>query len=73
MCSQDGKGLHREKKYIELGTLKNGVYFTTRALKDLATEYKEITDLYARTQQELVSHIVEIACEQPRYLHIMLI
>ncbi|KAJ3492212.1 hypothetical protein NLI96_g140 [Meripilus lineatus] len=61
VSKNDGKGLHKEKRYIELGTLKNGVYFSTRTLKDLATEYKEITDLYSRTQRELVSHIVEIA------------
>lgn len=50
-------------KYIELNTLKNGVFFTTRKLKDLAESYQETTELYSRTQRELVGHVVQIACE----------
>ena len=48
-------------KYIELGTLKNGVYFTTRALKELSSDYMETTEAYAKTQRELVGHVVQIA------------
>lgn len=49
------------KKYIELGTTKSGVFFTTRDLKDLATDYKESSDQYAKTQRGLVKEIVNIA------------
>ena len=60
---QDAKAIHNDKKYIELGTLKNGAYFTTRKLKEYAEEYQETTDAYSRTQSGLVKEVVNIACE----------
>ncbi|KAI0073650.1 DNA mismatch repair protein [Panus rudis PR-1116 ss-1] len=48
-------------KYIELGTLKSGVFFTTKKVKALSNDYQETMDAYSRTQRELVSHIVQIA------------
>jgi DNA mismatch repair protein MSH2 len=53
----------RNKKYIELGTIKSGVFFTTLRLKELASEYAENTDMYSRTQSGLVKEVVNIACE----------
>jgi len=49
------------KKYIELGTNKSGVYFTTSALKQHAEDFKEISVAYSRTQSGLVKEVVEIA------------
>ncbi|THH29236.1 hypothetical protein EUX98_g4951 [Antrodiella citrinella] len=51
----------KDKKYIELSTLKSGVFFTTSKLKELAVNYQETTESYMRTQRELVGHVVEIA------------
>lgn len=59
-CTQDAKGL--SKKYIELGTNKSGVYFTTKALKTLAEDHKDLTQSYVRTQSGLVKEVVSIAC-----------
>ncbi|KAI3615868.1 dna mismatch repair protein msh-2 [Moniliophthora roreri] len=49
------------KKYIELGTNKSGVFFTTKGLKEHADNYKEYSDKYARTQSGLVKEVVGIA------------
>lgn len=57
---QDAKGL--PKKYIELGTNKSGVYFATKALKNLAEDFKDLTQNYTRTQAGLVKEVVNIAC-----------
>ncbi|CCL99791.1 uncharacterized protein FIBRA_01813 [Fibroporia radiculosa] len=51
----------QKKKYTELCTLKNGVFFTTRTLKELATDYQETTEMYAKTQSGLVKEVVNIA------------
>lgn len=49
------------KKYIELGTIKSGVFFTTKTMRTHAADYKEATDTYSRTQSGLVKEIVNIA------------
>ncbi|KAF5380061.1 hypothetical protein D9615_006117 [Tricholomella constricta] len=49
------------KKYIELGTTKSGVFFSTRKLKDLAEDFKEFSQSYSRTQSGLVKEVVNIA------------
>ncbi|KAL7284083.1 hypothetical protein ACG7TL_001363 [Trametes sanguinea] len=59
----DAKVLQDEpRKWIELGALKSGVFFTTSTLKNLSTEYSEITEQYQRTQSGLVKEVVNIAC-----------
>ncbi|EIN09262.1 DNA mismatch repair protein [Punctularia strigosozonata HHB-11173 SS5] len=55
------KAVHNKKNYYELATTKSGAFFTTSNLRDLANEYKDLTDLYARTQAGLVKEIVSIA------------
>ncbi|EPS97986.1 hypothetical protein FOMPIDRAFT_1127467 [Fomitopsis schrenkii] len=47
--------------YTELSTIKAGAYFTTKTLKELATEYKETAEQYQRTQSGLVKEVVNIA------------
>ncbi|KAH8097021.1 DNA mismatch repair protein [Cristinia sonorae] len=48
-------------EYIELSTLKSGVFFTTGNLKELSENYQETTEAYARTQRDLVGHVVTIS------------
>jgi len=62
---QDAKAIMRNNKYIELGTIKSGVYFTTKKLKALSMDYQESTDEYQRTQNGLVKEVVTIACKIP--------
>ncbi|KAI8986743.1 DNA mismatch repair protein [Trametes punicea] len=58
----DAKVLQEEpRKWIELGALKSGIFFTTSTLKGLSTEYSEITEQYQRTQSGLVKEVVNIA------------
>ena len=62
-CAQDAKLLQKNpRKWIELGTQKSGMFFTTSTLKNLSTEYSEITEQYSRTQSGLVKEVVNIAC-----------
>ncbi|KAF9226411.1 DNA mismatch repair protein [Gyrodon lividus] len=61
LTKNDAKVLGKNKKYIELGTIKSGVYFTTKTLKGLATEYQETNEEYQRTQSGLVKEVVSIA------------
>ncbi len=59
---QDARAISNKRKYIELGTIKSGVYFTTTKLKNFAMEYQEATEAYSRTQSGLVKEVVSIAC-----------
>ena len=55
--------INQNNEYIELSTLKTGVFFTTRKLKNLSTEYSDTTGRYKGVQSKLVSEIVSIASE----------
>lgn len=59
--SQDAKAIHGDKKYVELGTTKSGVFFTTKKLKSIAEDYQECRDSYSKTQSGLVREVVNIA------------
>jgi DNA mismatch repair ATPase MutS len=64
---QDSRAISNKRKYIELGTVKSGVYFTTTKLKNYAMEYQEATQAYSRTQSGLVKEVVSIACLYPAF------
>ena len=61
----DAGVLKNRKGYMDLGTVKGGVYFTTAALRDLNDEHRMLSDNYARTQSRLVKDVIEIACTFP--------
>ncbi|KAG1844486.1 DNA mismatch repair protein [Suillus subluteus] len=61
LTKNDAKAIMRNSKYIELGTVKSGVYFTTKKLKALSTDHQETTHEYQRTQSGLVKEVVSIA------------
>ncbi|KAI0711342.1 DNA mismatch repair protein [Earliella scabrosa] len=62
VTKNDAKLLQKNpRKWIELGTQKSGMFFTTSTLKNLSTEYSEITEQYSRTQSGLVTEVVNIA------------
>ncbi|KAI0264715.1 muts domain V-domain-containing protein [Gloeopeniophorella convolvens] len=62
LTKNDSRAIANKRKYIELGTIKSGVYFTTTKLKGCATEYQEANEAYSRTQSGLVKEVVSIAC-----------
>ncbi|WFD43594.1 MSH2 protein [Malassezia psittaci] len=57
----DAGVLKNRKEYLDLGTVKGGVYFTTSQLRDLNEEHRTLSDSYARTQSRLVKDVIEIA------------
>ncbi|KAF8880020.1 DNA mismatch repair protein MutS [Infundibulicybe gibba] len=59
LTKNDAKNL--PKTYIDLGTTKSGVFFTTKTLKRLAEEFKDLSQNYSRTQSGLVKEVVNIA------------
>lgn len=61
LTKNDARAISNKRKYIELGTVKSGVYFTTTKLKNFAMEYQEATEAYSRTQSGLVKEVVSIA------------
>ncbi|KAH9039589.1 DNA mismatch repair protein [Lactarius pseudohatsudake] len=61
LTKNDSRAISNKRKYIELGTIKSGVYFTTTKLKNFAVEYQEATQAYSRTQSGLVKEVVSIA------------
>ncbi|KAA1473044.1 DNA mismatch repair protein [Dentipellis sp. KUC8613] len=61
LTKNDARAIQNKRKYIELGTVKSGVFFTTTALKELALEYHDATESYKRTQSGLVKEVVSIA------------
>ncbi|KAG1800485.1 DNA mismatch repair protein MutS [Suillus plorans] len=54
------ESIMRNNKYIELGTVKSGVYFTTKKLKALSMDHQEATHEYQRMQSGLVKEVVSI-------------
>ncbi|KAJ7512587.1 muts domain V-domain-containing protein [Mycena galericulata] len=61
VTKNDAKGLDKNKKYIELGMVKSGVYFTTKNLRSLAEDHKDYSEKYAKAQSSLVKEVVNIA------------
>lgn len=58
----DSKVLNGKKdRYIELGTAKAGVYFTTRAVKELSNKFIDLQHQYSSHQSGLVKQVVAIA------------
>lgn len=47
--------------YLDLGTVKGGLYFTTPKLRELNSDFRSLSDEYARTQSRLVRDVIEIA------------
>ncbi|KAJ7598643.1 DNA mismatch repair protein [Mycena floridula] len=59
LTKNDAKGL--SKKYIELGSTKSGIFFTTRALKSAAEDFRDYSDKYTKCQSGLVKEVMKIA------------
>lgn len=49
------------RKRLIILVFQSGVYFTTRAVKDLCDDYKEFSQEYSRKQNSLVKEVVQIA------------
>ncbi|KAI0053218.1 DNA mismatch repair protein [Auriscalpium vulgare] len=61
VTKNDSRAVEGKKRYIELGTVKSGLFFTTLKLKQYASDYRDATQAYATTQAGLVKEVVSIA------------
>lgn len=61
--TQEGSAIKNKSKYIELINKANGVHFTTKTLKGLNDDYKDLSKNYEKKQSSLVKEVVAIACE----------
>lgn len=57
----DAGVLKNRKGYLDLGTVKGGVHFTTSTMRELNDEFRSLSESYARTQSALVKDVIEIA------------
>ncbi|EME42400.1 hypothetical protein DOTSEDRAFT_54773 [Dothistroma septosporum NZE10] len=53
--------IRNKKKYQEISTQKNGVYFTTTKLAEMRREFDQLSENYNRTQSGLVNEVVNVA------------
>lgn len=60
LTRNDAKSLRQNKKYLELSTVKAGIYFTTKELRKLSEETTILKQEYDRQQSSLVKEIVAI-------------
>ncbi|KAI0058620.1 DNA mismatch repair protein [Artomyces pyxidatus] len=61
LTKNDARAIQNKRNYIELGTIKSGVYFTNKKLKAHAQAHQEATQEYSKTQAQLVKEVVSIA------------
>lgn len=60
LTRNDAKALRNHKKYIELSTVKAGIFFSTKKMKEIAQESVVLQKEYDRLQSSLVKEIVSI-------------
>ncbi|GAB7366347.1 hypothetical protein MBLNU230_g8147t1 [Neophaeotheca triangularis] len=61
LTRNEAGAIRNKRDYEECSTQKNGVYFTTRHMKQLRQEFDQMSDNYNRTQSGLVSEVVGVA------------
>ncbi|CEP63431.1 mismatch repair ATPase MSH2 LALA0_S08e02300g [Lachancea lanzarotensis] len=60
LTRNDGKELRQHKKFLELTTVKAGIYFSTKELKQISEQTALLQKEYDRLQFDLVKEIVQI-------------
>ena len=65
---KDAHLIRNVRGYIELATQKAGVYFTTVKLRDLSTQFTELSNNYESLQSNLVKEIITICGRFKSYL-----
>ncbi|CDF87632.1 BN860_10858g1_1 [Zygosaccharomyces bailii CLIB 213] len=60
LTRNDARELRKHKQYLELSTVKAGIFFTTKKLKEIASETAVLQREYDRQQSALVKEIVSI-------------
>ncbi|KAG9284182.1 hypothetical protein G9A89_022956 [Geosiphon pyriformis] len=57
----DSACIRGNKSYIELVTLKTGVYFTTSTIQKLTRNFEDLSEEYSKKQRSLVKEVITIA------------
>ncbi|CCK72447.1 mismatch repair ATPase MSH2 KNAG_0K00810 [Huiozyma naganishii CBS 8797] len=60
LTRNDAKELRKHREYIELSTIKAGIFFSTKKLKEVASKTAELEKEYEKQQSILVKEIVSI-------------
>ncbi|GAA5995539.1 hypothetical protein JCM5350_004028 [Sporobolomyces pararoseus] len=61
LTRKEAAAIKNKKRYIELKNQTNGVHFTTKQLKELVEEHREVTKEYSKKQSSLVKEVIGIA------------
>ncbi|SCV69244.1 BQ2448_2264 [Microbotryum intermedium] len=61
LTRKEGSAIKNKKAYIELKNQTNGVHFTTKQLKSLNDDHKDLTKQYEKKQSALVKEVIAIA------------
>ncbi|KAF8948080.1 MutS-like protein [Haplosporangium gracile] len=60
LSRNDSSCIRNKSQFQELATQKNGVFFTTTQMRKAATEFKDISQEYERTQSSLAKEVIGI-------------
>lgn len=60
LTRNDVKELRKHKNYLELSTVKAGIFFSTKEMKEIANETANLQKAYEKQQMSLVKEIVNI-------------
>ncbi|PLW57797.1 hypothetical protein PCANC_01430, partial [Puccinia coronata f. sp. avenae] len=61
LTRKEAGAIRSKKNYIELSNRNNGCHFTTKTLKELNNQLKDLTQKYQRKQSSLVKEVISIA------------
>ncbi|GAA5883128.1 hypothetical protein JCM16303_006105 [Sporobolomyces ruberrimus] len=61
LTRKEAAAIKNKKRYIELKNQTNGVHFTTKPLKELVEEHRDVTKEYEKKQSSLVKEVIGIA------------
>jgi DNA mismatch repair protein MSH2 len=67
--AQESGRIRHKRQYVEMANRNNGVYFRTNKLKDLNSDYKDLTTAYDRKQSSLVKEVISIAGWYPFWFY----
>ncbi|EPQ31019.1 uncharacterized protein PFL1_01208 [Pseudozyma flocculosa PF-1] len=57
----DASLVRNKKGYHDIATVKGGLFFTNGALRELSTEFRDLSERYNRSQSGLVREVIQIA------------
>ncbi|GAA5886475.1 hypothetical protein JCM6882_001648 [Rhodosporidiobolus microsporus] len=71
LTRKEASAIKNKKGYIELKSQTNGVHFTTKQLKSLNEEFRDVTKEYEKKQSSLVKEVIQIAASYCEVLEML--